>query len=185
MGEADKAISYNVATSCSDSALALQAQSVRYHLQKCFEARKVNAWDTILKETQSAVTLGADSSPQVSLNGLNTSLIPLLCMSAGFIDQLLTKTIFYALQVYALQTEALLRLFRHQEAFATYEKMPKFPINWCTKLFGQARSAYLSMIGAQAYLAVGRLVKIFYLHVQVFHKSKPCPFLCLKPLEFD
>lgn len=94
MGEAEKAISYNVATSCSDSALALQAQSVRYHLQKCFEARKVNAWDTILKETQSAVTLGADSSPQVSLNGLNTSLIPLLCMSAGFIDQLLTKTIF-------------------------------------------------------------------------------------------
>ncbi|KAK4274098.1 hypothetical protein QN277_017380 [Acacia crassicarpa] len=121
-GEAEKALSYNVATPYSDSALAFQALSLRNHLQKCIEARKINDWDAILKETQSAISLGADSSPQV----------------------------------YALQTEALLKLFRHQEAYATYEKMPKFAINWCTKLFGLARSAYLFMIGAQAYLSVGR-----------------------------
>ncbi|XP_054789019.1 TPR repeat-containing thioredoxin TTL1 [Prosopis cineraria] len=122
LGEVEKALSYNVATPYSDPALAFQAQSLRNHLQKCIEARKINEWDTVLKETQSAIALGADSSPQV----------------------------------YALQTEALLKLFRHEEAYAAYEKMPKFAINWCTKLFGLARSAYLFVIAAQVYLAAGR-----------------------------
>ncbi|KAL2339896.1 hypothetical protein Fmac_007836 [Flemingia macrophylla] len=58
--------------------------------------------------------------------------------------------------VYSLQTEALLKLLRHQEAYATYEKMPKFDLKCCNKLFGPARSAYLFMIGAQMYLAAGR-----------------------------
>ncbi|KAF7816958.1 TPR repeat-containing thioredoxin TTL1-like [Senna tora] len=122
LGEAEKALIYNDKTSYSDSVLAFQARSIQNHLQKCTEARKVDDWEAVLKETQSAISLGADSSPQV----------------------------------YALQTEALLKLFRYQEAYATYEKMPKFALNWCTKLFGLARSAYLFMIGAQVYLAAGR-----------------------------
>ncbi|XP_058787709.1 inactive TPR repeat-containing thioredoxin TTL3-like [Vicia villosa] len=59
-------------------------------------------------------------------------------------------------KVYALQTEALLKLLRHQEAYATYEKMPKFDHDWCNKLFGPVSSAYFLMIGAQVYLATGR-----------------------------
>ncbi|KAJ1411363.1 Thioredoxin-like superfamily [Sesbania bispinosa] len=84
--------------------------------------RKVNEWSVILKETQSALSLGADSSPQI----------------------------------YALQTEALLKLLRYQEAYATYDKRPKFSLDWCNKIFGMATSAYLLMIGAQIYLASGR-----------------------------
>ncbi|KAJ1406836.1 Thioredoxin-like superfamily [Sesbania bispinosa] len=122
LGEAEKALNCNQATPYVDSELAFQAQALQNHLNKCTEARKVNDWKVILKETQSAISLGADSAPQV----------------------------------YALQTEALLKLLRHQEAYATYEKMPKFDLDWCNKSFGVVRSAYLLMIRAQVYLAAGR-----------------------------
>ncbi|KAM1180526.1 hypothetical protein ACFX13_019929 [Malus domestica] len=59
-------------------------------------------------------------------------------------------------QVFALQAEALLKLQRQQEAYATYQKRPSFGIDICTKFFGMASSAYLLMIGAQVYLAAGR-----------------------------
>ncbi|XP_004500618.1 inactive TPR repeat-containing thioredoxin TTL3 [Cicer arietinum] len=122
LGEAEKALNCNKETPYFDSELALQAQALQIHLNRCSEARKVNDWKIILKETQSAISLGADSSPKV----------------------------------YALQTEALLKLLRHQEAYATYEKIPKFDLDWCKKLFGPASSAYILMIGAQVYSAAGR-----------------------------
>ncbi|KAB2628985.1 inactive TPR repeat-containing thioredoxin TTL3-like [Pyrus ussuriensis x Pyrus communis] len=59
-------------------------------------------------------------------------------------------------QVFALQAEALLKLQRHQEAYATYQNRPSFGTDICTKFFGVANSAYLLMIGAQVYLAAGR-----------------------------
>lgn len=156
MGEGEKALSYCETTPYSDSVLAFQAHSVRNHIQKCFEARKVNEWDAILKETQSAISLGADSSPQVGVISLSL----LQDLSSPCFSILINEWLCYKLlQVYALQTEALLKLFRQQEACATYEKMPKFSLNWCTKLFGLARSAYPFMIGALVYLAAGRLVK--------------------------
>ncbi|KHN35687.1 Inactive TPR repeat-containing thioredoxin TTL3 [Glycine soja] len=55
--------------------------------------------------------------------------------------------------VYCLHTEALLKLLRHQETHATYEKMPKFDLDYSNKLFGPVRSAYLLMIGTHIYLA--------------------------------
>ncbi|KAK7282808.1 hypothetical protein RIF29_11876 [Crotalaria pallida] len=122
LGEAEKALNCNQATPYADSELDLQAQALQNHLNKCTEARRVNDWKVLLKETQSAISLGADSAPQV----------------------------------YALQTEAFLKLLRHQEANAAYEKMPKFDRDWCNKIFGPARSAYLLMIGAQVYMAAGR-----------------------------
>ncbi|XP_047152293.1 TPR repeat-containing thioredoxin TTL1-like [Vigna umbellata] len=122
LGEAEKALDCNQSTGSAGSILAFQAQALQNHLNKCTEARKVNAWSDILRETQSAISLGADSAPQV----------------------------------YALQTEAFLKLLRYQEAYAIYENMPKFPLDWCTKVFGPARSAYLLMIGAMVYLAAGR-----------------------------
>ncbi|RDX63372.1 TPR repeat-containing thioredoxin TTL1, partial [Mucuna pruriens] len=122
LGEAEKALDCNQSTSCADSILAFQAQALQNHLNKCIEARKVNAWSDVLKETRSAISLGADSAPQV----------------------------------YALQTEALLKLLRYQEAYDIYDKMPKFSLDWFSKMFGPARSAYLLMISAQVYLASGR-----------------------------
>ncbi|XP_027355729.1 TPR repeat-containing thioredoxin TTL1 [Abrus precatorius] len=122
LGEVEKAMNCNQTAPYVDSILAYQAQTLQNHLNKCNEARKVNDWKSILKETQAAICLGADSAPQV----------------------------------YALQTEALLKLLRHQEAYATYEKTPKLDLDSCNKLLGLARSAYLLMIGAQVYLAAGR-----------------------------
>ena len=70
MGEAEKALTCNQATPYVDSVLAFQAQDLQKQLNKCTEARKVNDWKAILKETQSAISLGADSALQVSFLGL-------------------------------------------------------------------------------------------------------------------
>ncbi|GKV44037.1 hypothetical protein SLEP1_g51269 [Rubroshorea leprosula] len=59
-------------------------------------------------------------------------------------------------QIFALQTEALLNLQRHQEACEVYSKGPDFAIESCTKLFGLATSSYLLMIRAQVFLVTGR-----------------------------
>ncbi|KAJ6405191.1 hypothetical protein OIU84_013211 [Salix udensis] len=64
-------------------------------------------------------------------------------------------------QVYAMQAEALLRLHRHQEACTAYQKGPGFSADFYTKLFGLTIASYILMIGAQVYMAVGRLVKSF------------------------
>ncbi|KAI9106743.1 hypothetical protein K1719_022271 [Acacia pycnantha] len=122
LGEAEMAIKWNNSTPHADSVLAFQAQALQNHLNKCLEARKVNEWNVILKETQSAITLCAGSAPQF----------------------------------YALQTEALLKLLKHEEASSTHEKMPKFELDWCIKIFGLPRTAYLLIVGAQVHLAAGR-----------------------------
>ncbi|GAV59266.1 Thioredoxin domain-containing protein/TPR_8 domain-containing protein/TPR_11 domain-containing protein [Cephalotus follicularis] len=59
-------------------------------------------------------------------------------------------------QVYAMQADALLKLNRHEDAYAAYQKGPKFSIDSCTKIFGPADSASLLMIRAQVYMAAGR-----------------------------
>ncbi|KAE9595950.1 hypothetical protein Lal_00030969 [Lupinus albus] len=122
LGEAEKALDCSNSTPCPDSLLTFQAQALQNHLNKCNEARKVGEWSVILKETHSAISIGADSAPQV----------------------------------YALKTEALLKLLRYQEAHATYEKIPQFSVDWCNNIFGLAHSAYLLIIGAQVHLATGR-----------------------------
>ncbi|KAJ9673807.1 hypothetical protein PVL29_023388 [Vitis rotundifolia] len=60
-------------------------------------------------------------------------------------------------QIYAFQAEALLKLHRHQEAYATFRKGPKFQIDSCTQFFGPAASAYMLIIQAQLYMTMGRL----------------------------
>ncbi|XP_057442566.1 TPR repeat-containing thioredoxin TTL1-like [Lotus japonicus] len=122
LGEAEKALDCNNSTSSGDSVLTFQAQALQKHMIKCNEARKFHEWRVILKETQSAISVGADSAPQI----------------------------------YALQSEALLKLVRYQEAYSIYDKIPKFSLDWCNKIFGLATSAYLLMIGAQVYLTAGR-----------------------------
>lgn len=64
-------------------------------------------------------------------------------------------------QIYAFQAEALLKLHRHQEAYATFRKGPKFQIDSCTQFFGPAACAYMLIIQAQLYMTMGRLVEVF------------------------
>ncbi|KAJ8771627.1 hypothetical protein K2173_026804 [Erythroxylum novogranatense] len=59
-------------------------------------------------------------------------------------------------QVQSMQAEALLRLLRHEDAYATYQKGSKFCIDSITKLFGQTCSCHLLITGAEVYLAAGR-----------------------------
>lgn len=70
--------------------------------------------------------------------------------------------------MYALQAETLLRLQRHQEAHASYKKIPKFCIESYTKLFGLAAGTDLLMIRAQVDIAAGRLVNCFYKLYSIF-----------------
>lgn len=65
------------------------------------------------------------------------------------------------MKVYALHMEALLNLYRHEDAHATYQKGPNISIDSCTRLIGPATSAYIMMIEARVYLAAGRLVRSF------------------------
>ena len=70
MGEAEKALNHcDHTTPYADSVLAFQAHALQNNLKKCIEARKVKDWETVLKEAQSAISLGADSAPQVSFFG--------------------------------------------------------------------------------------------------------------------
>ena len=85
MGEAEKALDCNQSTPYADSVLTFQAQALQNHLNKCIEARKVNEWGVILKETQSAISLGADSAPQVG------SLIKPIILEVFYVPQ---KSVF-------------------------------------------------------------------------------------------
>ncbi|CAH2067790.1 unnamed protein product [Thlaspi arvense] len=60
-------------------------------------------------------------------------------------------------RVYAFQTEALLHLQRHEEAYDVYQKGTKrFDIDCFIKIFGLSITSYLLMVGAQVYIAAGR-----------------------------
>ncbi|XP_010534068.1 PREDICTED: inactive TPR repeat-containing thioredoxin TTL3 [Tarenaya hassleriana] len=60
-------------------------------------------------------------------------------------------------RVHALETEALLQLRRHEEAYNTYKKGTKlFNIDGFIKISGLPATSYLLTVGAQVYIAAGR-----------------------------
>ncbi|KAG6768431.1 hypothetical protein NC652_019364 [Populus alba x Populus x berolinensis] len=61
-----------------------------------------------------------------------------------------------ALQIYALQAEALIKLHRHQEADEALQKGPNFDVDACTQFFGPIGNANLLMVRAQVDMAIGR-----------------------------
>nr|CAD1829885.1 unnamed protein product [Ananas comosus var. bracteatus] len=66
LGEAEKAIHhYKLAKGDASSRDVTQAQALQMHLFKCDDARKRKDWHGLLQESQSAVSAGADSSPQI------------------------------------------------------------------------------------------------------------------------
>ncbi|GMJ02482.1 tetratricopeptide repeat 12 [Hibiscus trionum] len=124
LGEAKQAVDhYKYAGNHADSNDIAKAQALDHCLKRCADARKSNEWNTLLKETQCAITSGVDSAPVV----------------------------------YALQTEAFLKLYRHQEAHTSHSKGPNFAVESCINFFGMAVSAYLLMIKALVYMVSGRL----------------------------
>ncbi|XP_072953053.1 inactive TPR repeat-containing thioredoxin TTL3-like [Typha angustifolia] len=66
LGEPDKAIHHYKQSLKEANALDIsRAQSVKSRIAKCNDARKLKDWITVLKESQAAVSDGADSAPLV------------------------------------------------------------------------------------------------------------------------
>ena len=53
-----------------DSAELQKLQAVEKHLAKCADARKIGDWKSALRETDAAISAGADSSPLVNFSHL-------------------------------------------------------------------------------------------------------------------
>lgn len=67
LGEAEKATyHYKHSGSLIEREDIAKAEAVQKHLNRCNEARKLKDWDGLLKETQYAISFGADSAPPVS-----------------------------------------------------------------------------------------------------------------------
>ncbi|KAJ4840327.1 hypothetical protein Tsubulata_023741 [Turnera subulata] len=66
LGEAEKALDhYRQSSLNTDSKEIAQAQLLQKHLNRCTEARALKEWNILLKETEFAISSGADSAPQV------------------------------------------------------------------------------------------------------------------------
>lgn len=53
----------------ADPEVIAKARVVQTHLNKCTEAQKLRDWNNLIKESGRAISAGADSAPQVSING--------------------------------------------------------------------------------------------------------------------
>ncbi|KAG8632953.1 hypothetical protein MANES_18G068500v8 [Manihot esculenta] len=66
LGEAEKALyHYEQSGPHADSEDVAQVQALQKHLNRCIQARKLKEWNTLVKETDCAISSGADSSPEV------------------------------------------------------------------------------------------------------------------------
>lgn len=66
LGELDKATyHYKHAGQEADQYDLVKVKSLQTHLNKCTEARRLRDWNTLIKETECAISAGADSAPQV------------------------------------------------------------------------------------------------------------------------
>ncbi|KAA8522487.1 hypothetical protein F0562_013152 [Nyssa sinensis] len=66
LGEADKALDhYKQSGPKTDSKDIARAQALKTHLTGCRKARELRDWNTLLKESQYAISSAADSAPQI------------------------------------------------------------------------------------------------------------------------
>ncbi|KAL2893865.1 TPR repeat-containing thioredoxin TTL1 [Bienertia sinuspersici] len=61
-----------------------------------------------------------------------------------------------SIQIYALQSQALLNLHRHDEAYAAFKRAPSFDMDLYTRLFGQTNTTCFYLIKAQVHMTTGR-----------------------------
>lgn len=67
LGEAEKAIyHYKHAGPEADHVDIAKAKTLQAYLNKCTEVKRTRDWNTLIKETKSAISAGADSAPQVT-----------------------------------------------------------------------------------------------------------------------
>lgn len=67
LGDVEKAIyHYKHAGLEADQDDIAKARTVQTHLNKCTEAKRRRDWNSLLKESDSAINDGADSAPQVT-----------------------------------------------------------------------------------------------------------------------
>lgn len=68
LGEAEKAAShYKLAKSEASFDDISKAKALQVLISNCSQARRLKDWNAVLKESQSAISSGADSAPQVHL----------------------------------------------------------------------------------------------------------------------
>ncbi|PIA51825.1 hypothetical protein AQUCO_01000007v1 [Aquilegia coerulea] len=67
LGEAENALSHFKQSGIFQvkSSEISKAQVLQTHISNCIEAKKLRDWNTMLKETECAISLGADSAPQI------------------------------------------------------------------------------------------------------------------------
>ncbi|KAI3750678.1 hypothetical protein L2E82_21414 [Cichorium intybus] len=122
-GEIEKALChYKCSGEKTERQDIAKVQALKAQFVTCSEARKLNDWKRLLKESQFAISLGADS----------------------------------AIQVYAMQAEALLNLHRHEEAYFSFQNAPVIDVNISVQLFGSTVTANFFTVQSQLHLASGR-----------------------------
>ncbi|KAF2293062.1 hypothetical protein GH714_035903 [Hevea brasiliensis] len=68
LGDGEKAIyHYKHSGPEADHVEIAKAKGLQVHLNKCTEARRQRDWNTLIKETQAAISSGADSAPPVDM----------------------------------------------------------------------------------------------------------------------
>lgn len=122
LGHAEEALQHFTLSGCLANLKDItQTKALQTCLSRCTDAKEVQDWGTVFRQTQNALLIGANS----------------------------------ALQIYALQAQALLNLRRHDEAYEALKRGPKFDMDSYTQLFGQGNSTNLYLIKAQVYMATG------------------------------
>lgn len=72
LGEAEKAIyHYKHAGPEPDPEEIAKAKTLQTLLQRCTEARKLRDWNSLIRESDRAISSGADSAPQVRIDCSN------------------------------------------------------------------------------------------------------------------
>ncbi|MFS7947246.1 putative tetratricopeptide-like helical domain superfamily [Helianthus anomalus] len=124
-----------------------KAQAIKAQLLTCSEARKTKDWKRLLKESQFAYSLGADSSLEVLFN---------YSLRVNYLNHAIYVLMIGCCKVYAMQTEALLNLHKHDEAYSCFQNAPVIDVNIAARLFGSTVTSYFLTVQAQVYLASGR-----------------------------
>ena len=138
----------------SDPAEWQKLHEVEIHQGRCMDARKIGDWKSALREADAAIAIGADSSQLVTLH------LKICCLF--LVIESFTREPYFALQLLALRSEALLRLHKLEEADSTITSLlkldnaslPSMP----TKVSGSGMSAdsYVHIVQAQVDMAFER-----------------------------
>lgn len=162
LGETDKAqYHFKLAGPEADPDEIAKVKTLQVLLNKCTEARRLRDWNTLRKETESAISAGADSAPQVSY-----SFIYLQPHHHTFSASIQLLIIHYSVfgKIFALQAEALLKIRRHQDAEIVMSKGSNFGDDELSKYFGPLGFANLLVTRAQVHMAAGR----YYINIHTW-----------------